>query len=227
MCYHFAITLICFVFVSVFFLGGGGLFKCPCYRIIDDVIVLSINFCCDTINCNGDNEILFLIQIYLRSCELNSDVRLSFYFQKRYQIYFQNLRVCIGVKKKSRYSIHKFSVLRTLVVQKKIKVLWRSNITHVNLYSIYNVRSGNLHVVQKRYKQLEKNGITLAVYLFTKKFGLTCRPCMRGSRGKGGREGGGHGSDTPRKKKFLNLHSTMYIYNYRRDASDPLPGKMV
>lgn len=88
-------------------------------------------------------------------------------------------------------------------MQKKIKVLWRSNITHVNLYSIYNVRSGNLHVVQKRYKSMGKNGITL--YTFYKKFGLTCRPCMRGSTGKGGREGGGghgHGSDTSWKIKI-------------------------
>lgn len=49
------------------------------------------------------------------------------------------------------YTNFRFLRTRTLVVQKKIKELWGSNITHVTLYSIYNVRS-YLHVVQKRYK---------------------------------------------------------------------------
>lgn len=91
--YHFAIIFFCFVcvcvvffswlFLFVFLFWGEGV-KCPCYRIIEDFIGLLINFCGDTINCNGDNEILFLIQIYLRSSELTSDIKLSFYFQKRY-----------------------------------------------------------------------------------------------------------------------------------------------
>lgn len=122
--YHFAI-MFCFVFCFCcwgVFCGGGG-FKCPCYRIIDDVIGLLINFCCDTINCNGDNEIRFLFQIYLRSSELTSDIKLSFYFQKRYQIYFQNLRVCIQCKTKSVFYSQIFSFTYTCCAEKNKSVM--------------------------------------------------------------------------------------------------------
>lgn len=74
---------------------------------------------------------------------------------------------------------------------------------------------------------MEKNGITLAVYFFTKSLVLHVGHACADLEGKEVGKGEGMGRIPPGKKKILNLHSTMHIYNYKKYASDPLPGKMI